>query len=83
MSTVASVVKKPHRAKKSKKDRKHGRGVRKVEKSRFKSYAGLFAVSRERKLQRMKTREARLARRREKKLLSVAGGTGIRASLRN
>lgn len=66
MSVIQSV-KKPHRAKKSKKHRKHGRGTRKVQKSRFGSYAGLFAVSAERKLLRMISREARFARRRAKR----------------
>lgn len=66
--SVIQVVKKPHRAKASKKCRKLGRGVRKVAKSRFGSYAALFAASRERKLQRQISREARLARRAAKKL---------------
>ena len=65
--SVIVQVKKPHKAKKTKKGRKHGRGLRKIQKSRFGSYAGWFAYSRERKLQRMLTREARLARRRAKK----------------
>jgi len=65
--SVMKVVKKPHKAKGSKKCRKHGRGVRKIQKSRFGSYAALFANCAERKLQRMMTREARLARRRAKR----------------
>ena len=65
--SVIQVIKKPHKAKKSKKGRKHGRGVRKVTKSRFGSYAGLFAASAERKRLRMISREARFARRRAKR----------------
>ena len=68
---AVTVVKKPHKAKKSRKDRKHGRGIRKVQKSRFGSYAGLFAASAERKRLRMISREARLARRRAKKLAAA------------
>ncbi len=60
---VGQVVKKPHKAKKGKKDRKHGRGTRKVTKSRFGSYAGLIGASEERKRLRMISREARIARR--------------------
>lgn len=66
MSSQASVTK-PHRAKKSKKNRKHGRGIRKVQRSRFGSYAALFAASRERKLKRIVSRAARLLRRAQKK----------------
>jgi len=66
MSVIQQVVK-PHRAKKGKKCRKHGRGVRKVIKSRFGSYAALFAASENRKHQRMVTRAARLARRAAKR----------------
>lgn len=62
------VIKKPHRAKKSKKDRKHGRGTRKIQKSRFGSYAVLFEVSKKRKIARALSRAARLARRASKKL---------------
>ena len=65
--SVIQVVKKPHRAKKSKKGRKHGRGTRKVQRSKYGSYAAMFAVCAERKLQRMISREARLARRRAKR----------------
>lgn len=65
------TIKKPHRAKKSKKQRKHGRGLRKMQKSRFGSYAGWFAYANERKIKRMKTREACLARRRAKKALEI------------
>ena len=65
--SVGQVVKKPHGAKKSKKGRKHGRGTRKVQKSRFGSYAALFEVSKKRKLQRMISRAARLARRAAKR----------------
>ena len=65
------VVKKPHKAKGGKKNRKHGRGVRKVQKSRFGSYEVLFKVSEERKRQRMISRAARLARRRDKKLSGI------------
>ena len=67
MSVKQQVVK-PHRAKKGKKCRKYGRGLRKVQKSRFGSYAAMFAICAERKLQRMASRKARLARRAAKKL---------------
>ena len=67
MSVKQQVVK-PHRAKKGKKCRKYGRGLRKVQKSRFDSYAAMFAVCAERKLQRMASRKIRLARRAAKKL---------------
>ena len=66
MSSVITQVKKPHRAKKTKKGRKHGRGLRKMQKSRFGSYAGWFAYSAERKARRIASRNARLARRRAK-----------------
>jgi hypothetical protein len=59
---------KPHRAKKSKKNRKHGRGVMKVSRSRFGSYANLFKASEERKRRRIASRAARLERRRLRKL---------------
>lgn len=65
--SVIVQVKKPHRAKKTKKGRKHGRGTRKVQKSKYGSYAAMFAVCAERKLQRMISREARFARRRAKR----------------
>ena len=65
--SVIQVVKKPHKAKGGKKNRKPGRGTRKVQKSRFGSYAALFARSKERKLQRMISRAARLARRAQRK----------------
>jgi len=61
--SVITVVKKPHQAKRSKKDRKHGRGTRKVTHSRFHSYAGLIGASEERKQLRMLSRAARLERR--------------------
>jgi hypothetical protein len=66
--SVIQTVKKPHRAKGGKKNRKHGRGTRKVSKSRFVSYAGLFQASKERKRLRGISRLARLARRAAKKL---------------
>jgi hypothetical protein len=47
-----------------KKNRKHGRGVSKVAKSRFGSYAGLFAHTQKMKEVRMAARERRFARRR-------------------
>lgn len=53
--------------KKGKKNRKHGRGLRKVQRSRFGSYAALFAASRERKLKRIESRKRRLARRRARR----------------
>lgn len=49
--------------KKGKKNRKFGRGLRKVQRSRFGSYAALFADCERRKQRRMATRRARLARR--------------------
>ena len=58
-----------HRAKKSKKNRKHGRGTRKVQRSRFGSYENLFKVSEERKHCRMESRKARFARRAARKAL--------------
>lgn len=66
MSSVITVVKKPHRAKKGKKGRKIGRGTRKVQKSRFGSYAALFAISKERKLRRAAKRAAYFLSRRNK-----------------
>lgn len=60
-----NVVSKPHRAKKSKKNRKHGRGLRKMQRSRFGSYEAWFKKAEERKLQRMETRRARFERRRK------------------
>lgn len=48
--------------KKGKKNRKHGKGVRKAEHSRFGSYAGIFAHSQKMKEARMVARERRLAR---------------------
>ncbi len=75
MSAI-TVIKKPHRAKKSKKDRKHGRGTRKVQKSRFGSYAAMFEVSKKRKLQRAVSRAARLARRAAKRKFFIPGTDG-------
>lgn len=53
--------------KKGKKNRKHGRGVRKVERSRFKSYANLFAHVQEKKRKRMEARARRFARLKNKR----------------
>jgi len=53
--------------KKGKKNRKFGRGTRKMQRSRFGSYANWFAYAAERRRKRMATRKARLARRRAKK----------------
>jgi hypothetical protein len=61
--SVIERVNKPHRAKHGKKNRKHGRGTRKVTKSRFHSYAGLIGASEERKHLRMLSRKARFVRR--------------------
>jgi len=61
--SVIERVKKPHKAKGGKKNRKHGRGTRKVTKSRFHSYAGLIGDSEERKHLRAITRSKRIARR--------------------
>lgn len=53
--------------KKGKKNRKHGRGVRKAQRSRFGSYAGIIAHSQAKKHARMEARERRLARRKLKR----------------
>ena len=53
--------------KKGRKNRKHGKGLRKAQRSRFGSYAGIFAHSRKMKEIRMAARERRLARRMAKR----------------
>ena len=60
----------PHKAKGGKKNRKFGRGIRKVQRSRFGSYANIFKMSEERKHCRMESRKARFARRAAKEMQS-------------
>ena len=55
-----------------KKARKHGKGQRKAQRSRFGGYAGIFNHSQKMKEARMEARNRRLARRKVKRAANAA-----------